>query len=120
MPVEYITTDGWLRSFFEADEDETVPNLGFKRRQAKFILVERGETVRPCRAPQRTVEIVDPSVEGTDESALAPAAIFGNEARSAMPAHVVKAAYFTVAATNQQGAFAAHVEGEVAACLGKV
>src|SRR5690606_27355340 len=89
--------DGGLRAALaEAYEDEAHPDFEVERRQAEFVLVEVGEGTRPRSASQRASQIVNPAMEGAHQRILAIALLGGDDARTAVPAHVVEGAYDAV------------------------
>ena len=104
-----------LRAFAEAHEDEAHPDFEIERREAELGLVELREGPRARRTAQRAVEIVDPAVERADQRVLACALVLGDDARAAMPAHIVEAAHDAVLAAHDQGALADDVHGEIVA-----
>ncbi len=101
----------------QADEDETEGNIRADGTQAMFGAVEPRETLANGHANQATVVPVRPAVIGADNGRGTVSRAI-QQARAAMSAHIVKAAYRTIAIAQYHDAFRAQIESFVITRLG--
>ncbi len=101
----------------QADEDETEGNIRAHRTQAMFGAIESRETLANGHADQAAVVPVRPAVVGAGNGRGTVSRAV-QQARAAMPADIVKAAYRTIAIAQHHDAFRAQIEGFVVARLG--
>src|SRR3569832_313805 len=95
-------------------------DLHLDRLQPEVIALHVADARRPPGPAQRSIEIVDPAMEGADDGTLAMTLLAIDDARAAMAAEIVEGPHRAVLPAHDDGALAEKIEGDPVAGGGNV
>jgi hypothetical protein len=110
----------WLIATYKTHKHKAVPNFKINRRQAVFDRVKLGERLGLGHGAQRSIEIIGPAVERTDDGRLAGAPFGGHNPAAAVAANIMESPHHIVLAAHNERPLADEIKAVIIANIGNI